>query len=342
MERLNRYTPEDANDDTVRVLEAFLNHLPPDGRQNLVEHLQSPNLATDENVRKHAKALVQALLIPMKAQRNTPDVVISPRPGMEESIEDVLSEMTDPAIREAKLKRDCLNRDGHMCAISKMPDSRYGTPRTADRRNIETECAHIIPFSLGTWKDEHEEIAKANIWANIRRCFPGLLSRINFNQSSINDHRNCITMWIDVHKIFGGFTFALEETAILNTYNVKSYNPTWTWMLPSQVRFVAHDDRYELPSPELLKIHAIIARILHASGKGEQIDKILRDRGDIAALAKDGSTDLAALLAATTLGALESRPRDAENRSPTRGDGKARAHTPAGRAGKHREENVKH
>ncbi|CAI7657886.1 unnamed protein product [Penicillium glandicola] len=64
---------------------------------------------------------------------------------------------------------------------------------------------------------------------------------------------------------------------------------------------------YDLPRPELLKVHAIIARIFHASGAVEHVEKALRDLGEHCVLAKDGSTGISSMLAATTLGILGSR-----------------------------------
>ena len=56
--------------------------------------------------------------------------------------------------------------------------------------------------------------------------------------------------------------------------------------------FRQYDIRYALPYPELLKIHAVIAQILYASGRAEEIDKVLRDRDEISVLAANGKTDI--------------------------------------------------
>jgi hypothetical protein len=37
----------------------------------------------------------------------------------------------------------------------------------------------------------------------------------------------------------------------------------------------------ELPSPAILEAHAALARVLHASGMAEQIEKFLRDQEEI-------------------------------------------------------------
>jgi hypothetical protein len=43
-------------------------------------------------------------------------------------------------------------------------------------------------------------------------------------------------------------------------------------------------------------VHAAIARILHASGMADVIDKTLQDMEEIGCLAEDGSTNLQVLL----------------------------------------------
>jgi hypothetical protein len=61
------------------------------------------------------------------------------------------------------------------------------------------------------------------------------------------------------------------------------------------VKFKKHN-HCDLPSRVLLETHAAIARIFHASGKAEELDRILRDHGEIRCLASDGSTDIQTLL----------------------------------------------
>jgi len=62
------------------------------------------------------------------------------------------------------------------------------------------------------------------------------------------------------------------------------------------VKLTSHDPSVPLPSPILLGAHAAIAKVLHATGLGEAIDKIMEEREDIRCLASDGTTDVEALL----------------------------------------------
>lgn len=61
------------------------------------------------------------------------------------------------------------------------------------------------------------------------------------------------------------------------------------------VEFKQHAN-FELPSRTLLGIHATLARVMHASGMGERIEKIIRDRETLRCLAPDGSTDVNSFL----------------------------------------------
>ena len=82
--------------------------------------------------------------------------------------------------------------------------------------------------------------------------------------------------------------------------------------LPRTVTFNWYDQRYDLPSPELLEVHAIIVRIFHTSGVAERVEKALRDLEERCGLAKDGSTDVSSMLAATTIGVLGSGAGDVQ------------------------------
>lgn len=76
-------------------------------------------------------------------------------------------------------------------------------------------------------------------------------------------------------------------TRRIGIYLIRNYNSdiVFTKLLPASdfVTFVNHNNRHELPSLALLKVHVIIARILHATGKAEQAGKLKRDKDDIGA-----------------------------------------------------------
>ena len=61
------------------------------------------------------------------------------------------------------------------------------------------------------------------------------------------------------------------------------------------IKFESHND-VDLPSRNLLQTHAALAKILHASGMAEHIDKVMEERDEIRGLAGDGSTNIQKLL----------------------------------------------
>jgi len=58
----------------------------------------------------------------------------------------------------------------------------------------------------------------------------------------------------------------------------------------------SHDPLVALPRAALFEAHATVAKILHARGLGEYVEKVLRDRESVRCLAADGSTDIQSLL----------------------------------------------
>ncbi|KAJ9293521.1 hypothetical protein DTO271G3_7786 [Paecilomyces variotii] len=127
-----------------------------------------------------------------------------------------------------------------------------------------------------------------------------------------------------LHHNFGKFDVALESTETEIEYNIRQFRATSFAKLfisaNNQVIFTQHEPRYAMPSPELLRIHAIIAKVLHASGQAEYIDKILQDRGNTGVLATAGSSNVGAFLSMSQLSIIAAPARSmSENVRP---DGK--------------------
>lgn len=113
------------------------------------------------------------------------------------------------------------------------------------------------------------------------------------------------------HEDFGKFHFILEPTTVQNRYRLKKF-PTRSLLLnyPTEdfITLTNNDPRFRDPNPEFLAVHATIGNILHASGRAELIEKLLRDLDDAdPVLAKDGSTDISNLLSVSCLSVLSSR-----------------------------------
>lgn len=113
-----------------------------------------------------------------------------------------------------------------------------------------------------------------------------------------------------IHDAFGTFKIALEplpepdKYRIFNTYT--SGKPMFAYFLPPDgiVTLISHDPQYPLPDRTLLETHYLVTRIIHATGRAEVVEKILRDYDETGTMATDGSTDISQLLSVTSLGPL--------------------------------------
>lgn len=151
--RLEGYSQRGSKDDTVRVLRSFFKFQPQEGQNSLADDILA--CQNDADLASH---LVEGLLYPLKASTRTP-AVITPSLGVEDSVENLASLITESAIREQpKLRRQCLQRDGNRCCITKAYNVESG-----HEVNAPLEAAHIIPFSLACFSNDAEHYASKNL-----------------------------------------------------------------------------------------------------------------------------------------------------------------------------------
>lgn len=304
--RLAQYRPGSAEDDTASFLQTVFKYLPLDGQVNLANDIVMRS--HDEELRQLVESIDIGLLRPMRAYGGqTPVITPSPRAGYSDSVDDLITQDIESVTRSGQepLRRHCLARDGNRCAVSQVWDTDY-SGRPEDQDDDCLECAHIIPFALGAYRND-EQRTQSEIWANVNRYFPDLRSRMDFNAANVNDEQNAMMMIQPLHREFGKFHFTFEATTTPNRYRVKSF-PRFTRYyrrsLPPSgfVTFTTHDGRYPLPHPILLAVHAAIANILYLTGHGEMIEKWMRDlEGMGGGLARDGSTNVGDLLSVSKL-----------------------------------------
>ncbi|CAG7995831.1 unnamed protein product [Penicillium salamii] len=250
----------------------------------------------------------------MKAQggKTPTEITSSPRFGVEDSIENLMSQDIEPITRsdQSRLRDHCLQRDGYKCLATgfySYPDSHPPNAIT-----IHLEAAHIIPFALGDFDANKRDSVDRNstIWANLNRYFP-VLRNMSFTLEQINEEKNVLMLDSQIHTEFGQFRLIFEATGIQNQYRIKTFEDTATAPirdLPKSgfVKFKVDKGNWELPDPELLKIHACIGNFLHMSGQAEIIDKVPKDFEDCRGLAPSGSTNIKDLLAVSGLSLLAS------------------------------------
>lgn len=108
---------------------------------------------------------------------------------------------------------------------------------------------------------------------------------------------NALTLRIDLHRQFGDFKVFFEPASDEpHTYRIDSTRRLKKKMFPiTRQLYLTPERTIEPPSPRLLAVHRAICHILHLSGAGSYIDRILRDMED-GAVQTDGSTHLDTIL----------------------------------------------
>ncbi|KAK2799705.1 hypothetical protein FQN50_008405 [Emmonsiellopsis sp. PD_5] len=285
----------------VACLNAFLDFLPPDGATAVANDIVRCG-DDDDELFQVFENLRTALLVPMKSASRGPSVVSSPHSKRKEAVESVAQNLPSPLVRERRFREDCLRRDNYHCVVSKVMDlghwEEIGSPQ--EQRRAAVEAAHIIPFSYANFRDKEappKDIIER--WAVLYRCFPFLEGTVKAN--NINDLSNALSLHATLHREFGNFTMSFQPMEKGNTYRVKTYPrfDTEFHSLPKDGILELDpntDDSLQLPDPNLLAVHFAIAEVLHASGMGNEIDKVIRDMESIGCLREDGATDIGRIL----------------------------------------------
>lgn len=150
-------------------------------------------------------------------------------------------------------------------------------------------------------------------WDALWRAFPSMRSQLQFGPAQINAPYNAITLATSIYTEFENFSTAFESTCLvrivqrlsnpvraplgyITSVSTGGYQRT---ILPKSGT-VTFRGTTKIPAhhPVLLEAQASVARILHMTAIGEQIEKVLRDREEVSCLASDGSTEMGYLLMA--------------------------------------------
>jgi hypothetical protein len=95
----------------------------------------------------------------VKARGRTPVVEPSPRIGADADVNAIASTLDSCSRRDqANLKADCLRRDNYRCVVTGVYDfvearRRFSKEERKRMTTERTECAHIIPFSFGSFAE---------------------------------------------------------------------------------------------------------------------------------------------------------------------------------------------
>ncbi|OIW24796.1 hypothetical protein CONLIGDRAFT_692315 [Coniochaeta ligniaria NRRL 30616] len=292
---LNQFSSPTGEQDAGRyrvagILLAFYQNLGQDGKKILATEVK--NYAPEpEKMLALANHLVTFLLVPFYAT----GVKGSQSAGDEQVFPDAAAEIAnsmawiEPSVRDQKpLRRDCLRRDNFRCVFSGAVDDTSvvdgKTTRQPGEQIIETECAHVIPFSFGSFdaQSSSDTEAKATIWWTLYRYFPILAGKIGAD--TINQRENAVTLMIVHHKRFGKMRLRFRpvegrrntyETILADMYTDQPISATKSGS--SIIELEQYDDTVPMPSAEYFRTHCTIAEILEVTGLGEEMWNIISE-----------------------------------------------------------------
>ncbi|CBF77053.1 hypothetical protein AN4657.2 [Aspergillus nidulans FGSC A4] len=207
-----------------------------------------------ESLVTFAKYLVDNFFLPLKAlAAKTPQ----PTPASSRSKLHELAIGTPQ--RVSNLRKDCLRRDRHRCVISRKFYAQEAQNRyKRDGRDVKDDDGKsLLP--------ERDIMA----YLEVAHIMPHSLRSITSGGS-------------EGRLLFGNFEIAFEPVdSQPHTYRINyidSDRMGRVEKLPVTVSlFITPNRDVEPPSPELLRIHGAIGRILHLSAAGEYIDEFIRD-----------------------------------------------------------------
>ncbi|KAI2672751.1 hypothetical protein DTO027I6_3997 [Penicillium roqueforti] len=312
--------PDDHTDDTKRFLEICFTYFPLEGQVNLSDDVCGCN--DNDEIRQLADSIDIGLLRPLLSKGGkTPGITPSPLVTFQESVEDLHSRDITLATRneQGRLRRDCLKRDGYRCTITKHWSADHKFPPGQPKGTLQ--AVHIIPSALGSFATDDERRRISQIWTHIFRYFPSLQSTFDMTSEAVNRADNIMMMVDTFHGEFRRFHFVLEATSTPHQYHIETFprfSSVCELALPKDrlVSLTNHCPRVDLPGPAHLQLYAAIGNILHASGRAETIEKLIRDLGETggSVLSQDGSTNISSLLSVSCLSliASSSRPTDSK------------------------------
>lgn len=226
-----------------------------------------------------------------------------------------IQDFTGTPERLSALREACLIRDRHRCVVTRAFDTAEAITRSTNQQDqamdacdddgnalgdgddySHVEVSHIIPWSLTKVEQQPDggtmdDPKKAAI--TILNMFDlGVVHLIE--GTDINRPYNAITLSHAMHQFFGQYKIFFAKSHS-HTYQIGTFLPRMLSRPLPVTRTLFTHPTIDPPSDRLLALHYAIAQILHLSGAGDYIDKILRDREE-GRVRADGSTELGILV----------------------------------------------
>ncbi|EJT69103.1 hypothetical protein GGTG_13371 [Gaeumannomyces tritici R3-111a-1] len=220
--------------------------------------------------------------------------------------------------RVSALRGLCLVRDRHRCVISRKFDitearkrfkaANGGAVLDDDGLSLSPhdfgplEVAHILPHSLAKSSSDSLLDPARKAALDVLNMFDAGVVRL-IEGAEIDRPYNAISLSHHHHLEFGSFRIFFEpvlDNQPPHTYRINGFDPFFDQSLGLPVTrtlYLTQDKTIDPPSSRLLAIHRAIAHILHLSGAGDYIDRVLRDAEENG-VRSDGSTALGLLVSA--------------------------------------------
>ncbi|KAJ4310977.1 hypothetical protein N0V84_010675 [Fusarium piperis] len=234
-----------------------------------------------------AEYLLDNFFLPVMASaKKTPQHT----PATHSAIQEILSEGYDfsgTPERLSALRGTCLVRDRYHCVISREFDR--GEARERLKRYGRQEARDDDGFLLAP--------SKQAVLAILNMIDSGAAFLVE--GTNIDRPHNAITLTSSLHELFGEFQVFFEPIdQRAHTYRIDTFlEPELVGgLLPiTRTLHFTETQGIDPPSPRLLAIHSAIAYVLHLSGAGDYIERILRDIEEYG-IREDGSTELGRLV----------------------------------------------
>ncbi|KZV59004.1 hypothetical protein PENSPDRAFT_660140 [Peniophora sp. CONT] len=188
--------------------------------------------------------------------------------------------------------------DGFMCERNRVLAERCDLEQVGE---VPLRCCHIINEGI-MQGIEHgstdDRVTRKNATVGgdmvILKLFGHRdIAEIITQVDGVHDLRNIITLRSELHPLFNDLGLWFEATEELNRYQICFSRPGVLRAYPNNgfVRFEDHSGRdLPLPSPSLLSLHAVCARVAHMSGAAEFFDEYGRNVEETLFMARDGSS----------------------------------------------------
>ncbi|KAK0616777.1 hypothetical protein B0T14DRAFT_604987 [Immersiella caudata] len=255
------------NDDTVRVLKAFLGVLKGPLRNFLVEAIpRSPVYASSQ--------LMPCIGCPSRCPTcGEPEEISCP-------CKDGVHTPLDPRTRSGLfvLRRQALIRENYACVATGRPSLNYHQPFAVTdirhlgepahlahiyRPKIVTSIAHIVPLALDPFRPTRNETHKKNkaaIWLALRRNFPILACKFHPTRFGMVGPANTLMLGHELSDLFTHFRYFVQHTQERRVCNIflglaqASLTELGRRGIPNISR-IGRDGAIPPPDPDLLVFH---------------------------------------------------------------------------------------